>query len=479
MVLDPDTCYRALKSRDVRFDGRFFTAVKTTGIYCRPICPAKTPLRRNVTFFACAAAAEEAGFRPCRRCRPDAAPRTPTWMGASATVSRALRLIEEGALDGGSVEALAERVGVGSRQLHRLFTEHLGTSPVRIARSHRAHFARALLDATDWPVAKVAHEAGFGSVRRFNEVIRAAFGAPPTELRRERARTAGLTLRLALRPPYDWDALLSFLAPRAIPGVEHIDAGVYRRTFDGGWLQVRPDEGHALVLTVTPTRPLRGELMAITRRIRRMFDLNADPLAIAAVLSADPLLAPSVRARPGLRVPGAWDPFETCVRAILGQQVSVRAATTLSGRLVERFGTQIDGGPLGLTHHFPTPAKLERAAIESIGVPRARAECIRAIARAAGTLSEPAGSLDALIARLTALPGIGPWTAHYLAMRVFREPDAFPSGDLVLRKAAQTSTPRALEARAESWRPWRAYAAMHLWAPFTQPESNHDRALAR
>ena len=480
MVLDGDTCYRAAQSRDPRFDGRFFTAVKTTGIYCRPICPARTPLRKNVRFFACAAAAEEAGFRPCRRCRPDAAPGTPAWIGPSAIVSRAVRLIERGALDEASVDELAGRVGVGGRQLRRLFAEHLGTSPLLVGRSRRAHFARSLLDATAWPMTQVAQEAGFRSLRRFNEVMLAVFQRTPSELRRRGgADGPAITLRLAYRPPYDWPALIAFLGARAIPGLEVVDASAYRRTVESGRIEVRPDEGNALALTLTPFRRERGEVLEIVGRIRRMFDLDADPLQIAAALAGDPLLGPSVRARPGLRVPGAWDPFETCVRAILGQQVSVRAATTFAGRLVEAFGVPSPAPVEGLTRVFPKPELLASAALEKIGLTRSRAESIRCVARSAQVLRERPESLEGLVDRLRTLPGVGPWTAHYLAMRAFGEVDAFPSGDLVLRKAAREQLPASLEQRSTAWRPWRAYAAMHLWSSCSLPlEPSHDRAVA-
>jgi len=480
MVLDEDTCYRAASSRDARFDGRFFTAVKTTGIYCRPICPARTPLRKNVRFFVCAAAAEEAGFRPCRRCRPDTAPGTPAWIGPSAIVSRAVRLIERGVLDEASVDELAGRVGLGGRQFRRLFAEHLGTSPLLVARSRRAHFARLLLDATAWPMTQVAQEAGFRSLRRFNEVMLAVFHRTPSELRRRGgADGPAITLRLAYRPPYDWPALVAFLGARAIPGLEAVDAGGYRRTVENGRLEVRPDRGNALALTLTPFRRERGELLEIAGRVRRMFDLDADPLQIAATLAADPLLGPSVRARPGLRIPGAWDPFEACVRAILGQQVSVRAATTFAGRLVEAFGAPSPAPADGITHLFPTPERLGSAALEKIGLTRARAESIRCVARSAQVLRQRPESLEGLVDRLRTLPGVGPWTAHYLAMRAFGEVDAFPSGDLVLRKMAREPLPAALEQRSTAWRPWRAYAAMHLWSSSSVPlEPTHDRAVA-
>ena len=480
MVLDEDTCYLAASSRDARFDGRFFTAVKTTGIYCRPICPARTPLRKNVQFFACAAAAEEAGFRPCRRCRPDAAPGTPAWVGPSAIVSRAVRLIERGALDEASVDELAGRVGVGGRQLRRLFAQHLGTSPLLIARSRRAHFARLLLDATAWSMTRIALEAGFHSLRRFNEVMLAVFQRSPSELRRRGgADGPAITLRLSYRPPYDWSALAAFLGARAIPGLEGVDAGGYRRTIESGRIEVRPDRGNAIALTVTPFRREPGEVLDIAGRVRRMFDLDADPLQIGTALAADPLLGPSVRARPGLRVPGAWDPFETCVRAILGQQVSVRAATTFGARLVEAFGARSPAPEGGLTHLFPTPARLASAALERIGLTRARAESIRCVARSAQLLRDRPESLEGLVERLRTLPGVGPWTAHYLAMRAFGEVDAFPSGDLVLRKAAREPSAAALEQRSAAWRPWRAYAAMHLWSSASALlEPSHDRAVA-
>ena len=479
VMLDDETCYRAAASRDARFDGRFFTAVKTTGIYCRPICPARTPLRKNVRFFACAAAAEEAGFRPCRRCRPDAAPGTPAWNGPAATVSRAVRLIERGALDEASVDDLAGRLGMGGRQLRRLFAEHLGTSPLLVARSRRAHFARALLDATSWPMARVAEEAGFCSVRRFNEVMQAVFQRTPSELRRRGgADGAAVTLRLAYRPPYDWPALAAFLGARAIPGVEVVDADGYRRTVESGRIVVRPDpRGNALALTLTPFRRERAQSLEIAGRVRRMFDLDADPLQIAAALSTDPRLGSSVRARPGLRIPGAWDPFEFSVRAILGQQISVRAATTFAGRLVQVFGTRSPSPVLGLTHLVPAPERLASAPLERIGLTRARAESIRCVARSAQALRDRPESLEGLVDRLCTFPGVGPWTAHYLAMRAFGEADAFPAGDLGLRKASRQPSSAALERLSSAWRPWRAYAAMHLWSSLSL-EPKNDRAVA-
>jgi AraC family transcriptional regulator of adaptative response / DNA-3-methyladenine glycosylase II len=488
VTLDPDRCWRAAEARDARFDGRFFTAVRTTGVYCRPICPVSPPKRRNVTFFACAAAAEAAGYRPCMRCRPDAAPGTPAWLGSSAVVSRALRLIEGQALDDADVERFAARLGLGARQLRRLFARHLGASPVEIARVRRVHFARSLVDETDLPMTEIALAAGFRSVRQFNHAVRATFRAAPTVLRRKRragSRSAeGLVVRLPFRPPLDWDALLAFLAARAVPGVEAVGGGMYRRTVavgggvarngsasaagDVGTIAVsRGGPAHLCLRVALPTT--RG-LLAAVDRVRRVFDLAADPHAIGRQLRRSARLRPLIRARPGLRVPGAWDPFELAVRAVLGQQVTVRGATTLAGRLVEGWGRPIAGGEPGLTHLFPTPAALAGADVERIGLPRARAATIRALAAAVASgalVLDGAAGLDDAIARLAALPGVGPWTAHYVAMRALGEPDAFPAGDLGVRRALGNGrgplTASAAERAAEAWRPWRAYAVFHLW----------------
>jgi AraC family transcriptional regulator of adaptative response / DNA-3-methyladenine glycosylase II len=485
MLLDFDACYRALQSRDARFDGKFFVGVVTTGIYCRPVCPARTPLAKNVRFFACAAAAEAAGFRPCKRCRPETSPGTPAWLGTSATVSRALRLIAAGDLDGDGVEGLAGRLGVGARQLRRLFAEHLGTSPMAVVQTQRVHFARRLIDETDLPIIKVAFHAGFASVRQFNAAIRTAYGKPPRELRRSvRARAApppggGLLLRLPFRPPFDWASVVGFLRERAIPGVEAADERSYRRTFASGGaagvLEVSPAPGKPYLTLRLQAAPPR-ELMAVVERVRRIFDLGADPLPIGGQLAADPWLGPAVAKSPGLRVPGAWDGFELAVRAILGQQVTVRAASALAGKLVRMLGTPLlDGGTGELTHLFPAPAVLARADLSGLGVPRLRAEAVRSLAAAvcAGELAlDASGGLDEVVERLGRIPGIGPWTAQYIAMRALREPDAFPAADLGLRRAAATNgrplTAAQLVRLAEAWRPWRAYAAMYLWASSTR-----------
>jgi AraC family transcriptional regulator of adaptative response / DNA-3-methyladenine glycosylase II len=476
-----DRLYEALKSRDGRFDGRFFVGVTSTGVYCRPVCPARTPRRENVRFYACAAAAEAAGFRPCRRCRPETAPGTPAWAGTSATVARAMRLIAEGALDSGDVEILADRLGVGARHLRRLFDRHVGASPLAVARTRRIHFARTLLDDTKLSMADVAFAAGFSSVRRFNTVMRETFGRSPTELRRavrgsERATEEGrLDLKLPFKEPYDWDGLLSYLEARATPGVEQVADGEYRRSFAyddcRGVLRVRRCPDRPCVILSVPASA-RRRLMDIAERVRRLFDLGADPLPIAARLGSDPELAPAVQRRPGLRVPGAWDPFELCVRAILGQQVSVRGATTLAGRLAERFGEPIAGVPAdGPDLLFPDPTALAEADVAAIGMPGKRAAGLRELARRVrdGELVLSWGEChDRTHAALLAVPGIGEWTAKYVAMRALGQPDVFLAGDLGVRRAMANGSgpPTAAEAlaRSEKWRPWRAYAVLHLWA---------------
>jgi AraC family transcriptional regulator of adaptative response / DNA-3-methyladenine glycosylase II len=482
MELDATRCYRALETRDRRFDGRFFTAVRTTGVYCRPVCPAPLPKLRNVVFYPCAAAAEEAGYRPCLRCRPETAPGTPAWNGTSAVVARALRLIDAGALDDGDPDSLAARLGLGERQLRRLFVQHLGAAPARIARARRVHFARRLIDETDLGMTQVALAAGFGSIRQFNEAVRATFHASPTELR-ERRRTApgdgALTIRLPYRPPYAWDAVLAFLAGRATPGIECVADGVYRRTVrlgdEAAAIAIRPDAGSAhVVLTIESGDHLR--LVDVVERVRRVFDLGADPHRIGMHLRRDPRLRGLVGRWPGLRVPGAWDPFELAVRAILGQQVTVRGATTLAGRLADRFGAEVDLGA-GLTRLFPLPEALADAPLETIGLPRARAATIRALAGAVAAkrvaLDAPEGA-DELAARLSTIPGIGPWTAQYVAMRALGEPDAFPASDLGIRAAlgngAGPLSTKDAAAVADAWRPWRAYAVMYLWQQLSTKE---------
>ena len=474
--LDRRALDRARVSRDPRFDGKFFIAVTSTRVYCRPVCPVPSPKSANVRYYASAAAAAEAGYRPCLRCRPEAAPGTPAWLGTSAVVRRALRLIHEGALDDASVDALAAQVGIGPRHLHRLFVEHVGASPITVAQTRRLHFAKRLLDETRLGMAEIASASGFGSLRRFNRAFQTTYRRPPRDIRRQpRAAAAAsedeVVLRLAFRPPYDWDHLRDFLAVRALPGVERVDERGYARTLptEGGHATVcvRLLEGeHALQLRVRGAAP--AELFAISTAARRVFDLAADPARIAVALGADRLLGPLVKRRHGLRIPGAWDPFECAVRAVLGQQVSVAAGCTLATRLVVRCGRAIEGGE-GLTHLFPSPAALAAASLDGLGLPASRAAALTAMAQAVATgavdFSAPA---ETVIAALQAVRGIGPWTAQYVALRALGEPDAFPEGDLVLRAAVGAGSgplsARALQERAEAWRPWRGYAVLHLWA---------------
>ncbi|HUC19355.1 MAG TPA: AlkA N-terminal domain-containing protein [Acetobacteraceae bacterium] len=482
MHLDRESCYRALLARDPRFDGQFFTAVRTTGIYCRPICPARPPKLEHVIFMPSAAAAQAAGFRPCLRCRPETSPETAAWRGTYNTVSRALALIAAGALNENVVEELAGRLGVGARQLRRLFQKHLGASPKAVAGTRRVLFAKRLITDTALPMADVALAAGFGSVRRFNDTFLKLYGRPPSGLRHAGKEAAQSSVRLTLpfKPPYDWSSLIFFLAARAIPGVERVSADAYARSITLGEMKgtilVRPAlERNCLIATIR--FPAITALPLIVERIRRLFDLGAEPGLIGAHLSSDPGMAARVRARPGLRVPGAWDGFELGVRAILGQQISVGAATALAGRLVVAYGDALpppeDASLTGLTHAFPPPRRIAEAPdlAATLGMPRARAASLIALAEAAATdphLFEPGKGLEASIARLRALPGIGAWTAQYIAMRALREPDAFPASDLGLLRAASEPdgqpTPVRLLARAQAWRPWRAYAALHLWA---------------
>jgi AraC family transcriptional regulator of adaptative response / DNA-3-methyladenine glycosylase II len=480
MDLDHNACYRALKLRDARFDGRFFIAVKTTGIYCRPICPTRTPLSKNVVFYPTAAAAQEAGFRPCLRCRPETAPDMGAWRGTSNTVSRGLALIELGALDDSDVESLATRLGVGERQLRRLFRTHLGASPIAVAQTRRILLAKQLLHETRLPMTEVAFAAGFGSIRRFNETFQALYGRPPSKLRRLGGADVGvaeqgeLSLLLRYQPPYDWPAMLEFLRARAIPGIERVENNSYSRTFsqDGtqGTVTVRLAPGNALCAQIRTTR--LSILPRLIARLRRVFDLAADPLAIAAHLALDPRLAPLVSKRPGLRVPGAWDGFELAIRAVLGQQITVSGAIRLAGRLVSAYGELMVAPEGALTHVFPAPAALATAKLGSLGMPASRAATVSAVASAMVENPDLLGAhlnLEQAVRRLRSIRGVGEWTAQYIALRQLREPDAFPASDIGLLRAfadAGGRRPAADEllAQAEKWRPWRAYAAQHLWS---------------
>jgi len=480
MDLNHDACYSAIQVRDARYDGRFFTAVKTTRIYCRPVCPARTPLSKNVTFYSTAAAAQEAGYHPCLRCRPETAPEPGPGHELPDSVSRALQLIELGALDEDGVDGLARRLGVGERQLRRQFRQHLGASPVAVAQTRRVLLAKQLIHETRLPMAEIAFASGFGSIRRFNEIFHDLFGRAPGELRRSgkpevSAEHEGeIKLLLRYRPPYDWAAMLDFLRLRAIPGIERVTDDTYARTIclDGhqGTVALRPGTGNALQAVVR--FPRLQALPAIIARLRRVFDLASDPVAMAAQFSADPVMASLVQARPGLRVPGAWDGFELAMRAVLGQQITVAAAIRLAGKLVSAHGEPMAQPDGSLTHVFPRPEAVAVAELASLGMPRSRAATLSAVAAAAVAdprLFDAGSGLSESVLRLRAIRGIGEWTGQYIALRQLREPDAFPSADIGLIRAlerleSREYTPAQLLARAEAWRPWRAYAAQHLWA---------------
>jgi AraC family transcriptional regulator of adaptative response / DNA-3-methyladenine glycosylase II len=460
-----DAHYQALVARDPRFDGVFFVGVKTTGIYCRPICPARTPARSRCTFHATAALAEAAGYRACFRCRPEVAPGHAPVDAVDTLVAAATQRIAEGALNDGSLDDLAAELRVSTRHLRRALESKLGVSPVELAQSRRLALAKQLLQDTALPLTDVAFAAGFASVRRFNAVFAERMGRSPSELRRAHGGGGqGVTLRLDVRAPYDWERLLAFLRHRAIPGVETVADGVYRRIVylggKTGTIEVRYTG--RLALSVSPE--LLPVLMPLVARVRRMFDLDARPDQIRAVLGRDKLLGKLIAARPGLRVPGAIDPFEAAVRALLGQQVSVAAATTLAGR----FASQL-GQPFGDGFRFPTAAEVAAVGVDRIaklGLPGARAKALHTLAAGVATGSiklDGARELEAFVGELVELPGIGPWTAHYLAMRALHVPDAFPAADLGVQKVLGKQGAKAAEARAEAWRPFRAYAVMHLW----------------
>ncbi len=485
-LLDTQACYRALQTRDDRFDGRLFVGVATTGIYCRPICPARTPKFENCRFFCSAAAAQQAGFRPCLRCRPETAPDLSSWRGTSGTVSRALALLSESALDveTPSIERLAERLGMGSRQLRRLFKQHLGTTPIAVAQTRRVLFAKQLIHKTQLSMAELALAAGFGSVRRFNETFQALFHRPPAALRRKASISqsasgqVGVTLELRYRPPYDWASLLGFLEMRAIRGVECVASNSYCRSIlhDGQTGVVCVSHLPARhALSVKLRFPSVRALPAVVARVRRVFDLNADVETIGAHLAADPLLAQLVAQRPGLRVPGGWDGFELAVRAILGQQVTLAAGRQLANSLVELCGGRLAGDLIpdhpGLFYVFPTPNQLLAGSLDSLKMPASRKGTLKALAEVATrdpNLFRPFGSVEEAVARLRNIPGIGEWTAQYIALRALHETDAFPASDIGLLRGiagfgAARPTSTHLLAMAEPWRPWRAYAAQHIW----------------
>ena len=462
---DFNGCYRAVSSRDARFDGRFVTAVRTTGIYCRPSCPAQTPRRENVRFFPRAAAAAAAGFRACKRCRPDAAPGSRDWDVRADLAARALRGIEGGVIDSEGVPGLARRLAVSERHLHRTLVREIGVGPLALARTRRAQTARMLIEHTTLPLTTVAFSAGFASVRQFNDVMRREFGAAPSDLRRAPAPTGDatgtLTLRLALRAPYADAAVLQWLSARAVTGVEEIVDGHYRRTIGAAVIDVtlHPHDGHALArIDIDDVTQVSDLVM----RVRRLFDLDADPASVDEVLGSDPLLADSVAQSPGLRVPGAVEGFELLVRAILGQQVSVAAARTFAGRLVERCGTPLETSTGTLTHTFPTAVQVAVADLGGLGLTGGRVATLRTAAEAVAAgdiVLDPTADREQTRTRLAELPGVGPWTVDYVTMRALGDPDAFPATDLVVKRALDGHSPQ----RPDRWRPWRAYAAMHLW----------------
>ncbi|MEQ9518282.1 MAG: AlkA N-terminal domain-containing protein [Parvibaculum sp.] len=501
--LDANACYAAVLARDTRFDGRFFTGVKTTGIYCRPICPARIPKRAHCTFYPSAAAAETVGFRACLRCRPEAAPGTPAAAGTAATVTRALRLIQEGALDRDSVGALAERLGLGERQVRRLFATHLGASPEAVGATRRLLAANQLLRDTDLPISDICFAAGFRSLRRFNDAFATRYKETPSAVRArakphtrktisrpkggdtkaDDARAAptfpfDIKLRLGFRPPFDWGLMLDYFRSRLIPGVEVVTETSYRRSvsLEGAraFIEATADPTrHILWVRVLAETPF--PLAKLATRARQIFDLDAQPAAIAAHFTGDPLIGPLVAARPGLRVPGAYDGFELGMRAILGQQVSVKGASTLAGRLVMRYGTALDltPGPDWPTHLFPTPEQILAAGLPhlaTLGLPSSRAATLFNLGRAVaaqGLQLNPTAPLEATCKQLLGLKGMGAWTVSYIALRALSDPDAFPEGDLGLQKAAAPKGGRLsakdLRSLAQSWRPWRGYAALHLW----------------
>jgi len=481
MTVDTRICERARLARDPRFDGLFFTGVLSTGIYCRPICPARPPKPENIVYFPSAAAAAEAGLRPCLRCRPEAAPGSPAWNGTSATVSRALLLIRQGALNAGSLEDLAAKLGVGSRHLRRLFQTHLGASPKNLATTQKILFAKKLLTETDLSVTQIAFASGFGSIRRFNAAFSKTYGTTPSAIRRRNNgnQTTGsqlfqCSLTLSYRPPFHWQRMLGFFESRAIPGVEFVAGGAYRRTVrinaTTGVISVaHAASENALVLTVALSDS--RDLMSIVEKVRRMFDLDANMTAVHDVLAADPVLERSVGKQPGLRLPGAWDPFEAAVRAVVGQQVSVKGARTVIGRITAKAGPRFTSADYPeLTHFFPTAHELTVCDLAGIGMPEMRVRTVQVLAEEVDRelLSFVVkGSLSNFIEQLTRIPGIGDWTAQYIAMRAMGEPDAFPASDLGIIKALRQSderlTLKKIRQRAERWRPWRAYAAMYLW----------------
>jgi AraC family transcriptional regulator of adaptative response / DNA-3-methyladenine glycosylase II len=471
MLLDSNACYRAVRARDTRFDGRFYVAVASTGIYCRPICPVRPPKRENMRFYSSAAAAEGAGFRPCLRCRPERAPGLAPMDAVSRLVGAAIAGIEEHALSSAHVGELAASLGISDRHLRRVTQSELGVSPIELAQTQRLLLAKRLLRETSLSQTEIAFASGFGSVRRFNALFKSRYGLSPRAIRGKASGAEVLSVQLEFRPPFAWDHLLAYLRLRAIPGVEMADATHYRRTVAidevYGWIAVSMHKsGSALNVEMSPS--LTPVIGAVIARVKQLFDLGAIPDAVNALLRKDPTLAATVRRIPGLRVAGAFDGFELAVRTILGQQVSVKGASTISGRWAEVFGAPIATPYPELNRISPRAESMAATAaadIAALGMIGNRARCLVGLAKAVAerrVVLSFAANVEEQMMSLMELPGIGPWTANYIAMRALHWPDAFPSGDLMLMRAAQASQ-KQLQTRAEGWRPWRAYAAHYLW----------------
>ena len=473
-----EQCIRAVQSKDARFDGWFFTAVRTTGIYCRPSCPAVPPKPEHMQFFPSAAAAQQAGFRACKRCRPDASPGSPEWDVRADLVARAMRLIADGVMDDGGVPMLARRLGYSVRQVERQLQAELGAGPLALARAQRAQTARLLIETTALPMGDVAFAAGFSSIRTFNDTIRAVFALSPSQLRERASKgladaaAGSLSLRLPFRAPLQPDNLFGHLAATAVPGVEEWREGAYRRTLrlphGHGIVALRPEPDHiGCQLNLADLRDLASAIS----RCRRLLDLDADPQAVTDLLSSDEALEPLVRKAPGRRVPRTVDANEFALRAVIGQQVSTAAARTHAGRLAAAHGELVDDPGGGLTRLFPDVCTLAAADHAGLAMPRSRRESFAALATALAN-----GKVDLSVGgdwhearlRLSSLPGIGPWTVETIAMRALGDPDAFTASDLGVRAAAAglglPASPRALTERAAAWRPWRAYAVQYLWA---------------
>jgi AraC family transcriptional regulator, regulatory protein of adaptative response / DNA-3-methyladenine glycosylase II len=473
-LVDPVVCWQALRSRDPRFDGKFFAGVVTTRIYCRTICPVPLNKAENIRWFATAADAQDAGFRPCRRCNPRISPHSPAWRGTAAVVSRALKLILDGDLDSSKVDALAYRVGMGPRHLRRLFLQHVGASPLKIAQTRRAHAANRLVAKTSLPLSEIPFRAGFKSVRQFNQVMLATFGASPTQLRHSKSIPSaplpygGIVFHLSYRPPLNWKALIAFLEKRPTPGVEKVGPDSYRRAIEIGGeigeLEVRLDDKRPR-LRVRVNLPRHTHLVEVVERVRCLFDLDADSIQISNHLSGDSRLKELVRSRPGLRLPAAWDGFELGVKAILGDSLAASASSEIVAALVSRFGRQINSGG-ELDHLFPTAAVLAQADLESVGIRDSRAHSIRELAKAVCEKElafEAPYQTSSLVPRLVKIPGIDETIANYIAMRAFRDPDTFPLTQSALKfPPMQDRTWMKFLGTTEKWRPWRSYAALYL-----------------